>query len=62
MRILINLAAVGNLILLLTAIAILLWFMYWFGLRRIFRARRIAHARDRRLLQDAAERERPGEN
>lgn len=57
MRTLINLAALGNLMLLLAAAGILSWFLYWFGLRRIIRARRISHARDRRLLQEAAERE-----
>jgi hypothetical protein len=57
MRTLINLAALGNLLLLLAAGAILFWFVYWFGLRRIIRARRISHARDRRLLREAAERE-----
>ncbi|HEX8814981.1 MAG TPA: hypothetical protein VF753_05730 [Terriglobales bacterium] len=57
MRTLINLAAVGNLMLLLAAAAILCWFFYWFGLRRVIRARRISHARERRLLREAAERE-----
>jgi len=52
-----NLAAVWNLILLAAAIAILSWFFYWFGLRRLVRARKIAGARERRMLREAAERE-----
>jgi len=52
-----NLAAVWNLILLAAAIAILSWFFYWFGLRRLIRARKIAGARERRMLREAAERE-----
>jgi hypothetical protein len=35
----------------------LLWFLYWIYLRRILRARRIAHARDKRMLREAAERQ-----
>jgi flagellar biogenesis protein FliO len=62
MRTLINFAAIGNLILLLGVIAMLSWFLYRFGLRRIIRARRISHARERRLLQEAAERQRVSEN
>jgi len=57
MRILSNLAAIWNLILLLAAIGTLTWFFYWFGLRRLLRARRITNARDRRLLREAAERQ-----
>ena len=57
MTVLRNLVAIGNLLLLLAAIATLGWFFYWFGLRRLLRARRIAHARDRRLLREAAERQ-----
>ena len=57
MGILRNLAALWNLVLLLAAIGTLVWFFYWFGLRRLLRARRIAHARDRRLLREAAERQ-----
>lgn len=56
MRVLSNLAAIWNLILLLAAIGTLTWFFYWFGLRKLIRARRIAGARDRRLLREAAER------
>jgi len=50
-------AAVWNLLLLLAAIATLVWFLYWFVLRRFIRARKIAGARERRLLREAAERE-----
>jgi hypothetical protein len=57
MRFLLNLAAFWNLLLLLAAIGTIVWFFYWFGLRRLIRARRIAGAHDRRLLREAAERE-----
>jgi HAMP domain-containing protein len=57
MKILSNLAAFWNLVLLLVVIGTLFWFFYWFGLRRIIRARRIATSRDRRMLREAAERE-----
>jgi hypothetical protein len=52
-----NAAALWNLLLLLAVIGTLLWFAYWFGLRRLIRARRIASSRDRRMLREAAERE-----
>jgi len=52
-----NAAALWNLLLLLAAIGTLAWFFYWFGLRRLIRARRIATCRDRRMLREAAERE-----
>jgi beta-lactamase regulating signal transducer with metallopeptidase domain len=52
-----NVAAIWNLILLLAVIGTLAGFFYWFGLRRLIRARRIASSRDRRMLREAAERE-----
>jgi hypothetical protein len=52
-----NAAALWNLLLLVAVIGTLAWFFYWFGLRRLIRARRIATSRDRRLLREAAERE-----
>ena len=52
-----NLGAIWNLAMLAIAIIVLVWFLYWFGLRRVIRARRIANARDRRMLREAAERE-----
>jgi hypothetical protein len=52
-----NAAAIWNLLLLLAVIGTLVWFFYWFGLRRLIRARRIATSRDRRMLREAAERE-----
>jgi len=55
-------AAFWNLILLLAAIGTIVWFFYWFGLRRLIRARRISGARDRRLLREAAERESAGQH
>jgi len=57
MSILSNFAAIWNLLLLMAAIGVLVWFFYWFGLRRLIRARKISGARDRRLLREAAERE-----
>ena len=50
----------GNLMLWLLASGTLAWFLFFFFLRRLIRARRIAHARERRLLREAAERERAG--
>jgi hypothetical protein len=52
-----NFAAVWNLLLLLAVIGTLGGFFYWFGLRRLIRAKRIASSRDRRMLREAAERE-----
>jgi hypothetical protein len=52
-----NVAAIWNLLLLAAAIGTLGGFFYWFGLRRIIRAKRIASSRDRRMLREAAERE-----
>ena len=53
-----NLVAAWNLLLLFIVLATLAWFLYAFVLRRLIRARRIANARDRRLLREAAERAR----
>ncbi len=55
-----NLAAIGNLMLMLLSAGVLAWFLFYFLLRRLIRARRIAHARERRMLREAAERERAG--
>jgi hypothetical protein len=52
-----NAAALWNLVLLLAVIAILVGFLYGFVFRRLVRKRRIAGARDRRMLREAAERE-----
>ena len=52
-----NAAALWNLILLLVVIATLVGFLYGFVFRRLVRKRRIAGARDRRMLREAAERE-----
>jgi cytochrome c-type biogenesis protein CcmH/NrfF len=52
-----NLAALWNLALLVVVVGTLLWFFYWIYLRRILRARRMAHARDKRMLREAAERQ-----
>jgi NhaP-type Na+/H+ or K+/H+ antiporter len=50
-------AAFWNLFLLLAVIGILVGFLYGFVFRRLVRKRRIAGARDRRMLREAAERE-----
>jgi hypothetical protein len=55
-----SLAALWYLALLVLAVGTLLWFFYWIYLRRILRARRIAHARDKRMLREAAERQTNG--
>jgi peptidoglycan/LPS O-acetylase OafA/YrhL len=52
-----NAAALWNLILLLAVIVILAGFLYGFVFRRLVRKRRLAGARDRRMLREAAERE-----
>lgn len=50
-------AALWNLLLLLVVIATLVGFLYGFVFRRLVRARKIAGARDRRMLREAAQRE-----
>jgi len=52
-----NFAAIWNLLLFIGTGAVLVWFVYWFLLRRLWRAQKIAGARDRRMLREAAERE-----
>jgi hypothetical protein len=47
-----NLLALLSVALLLVAIGTLLWFFYWFFLRRLLRARRIANARFKRMMDD----------
>jgi len=37
---------------------VLLWFIYWFFLRRLIRIRRIRGIRERKLLREAAQRDR----
>jgi hypothetical protein len=39
------------------AIGTLVWFFYWFFLRRLIRARRIANLRFRRLMQELEKRD-----
>ncbi len=56
-----NLAAVWSLLLLVAVIGTLLWFFYWFFLRRMIRVRRIANARSKRMMREAAERDSGGE-
>jgi hypothetical protein len=52
-----NAAALWNLVLLLAVIATLGGFLYGFVFRRLIRKRRLAGARERRMLREAAERE-----
>ncbi|MFZ0285099.1 MAG: hypothetical protein WAL32_07695 [Terriglobales bacterium] len=52
-----NAAALWNALLLLAVIATLVGFLYGFVFRRLVRKRRIAGARDRRMLREAAQRE-----
>ena len=47
--------ALASVALLLVAIGTLLWFFYWFFLRRLLRARRIANARFRRMMREREE-------
>jgi hypothetical protein len=53
-RFLTNLAAFWNLILLAAAFVTLGWFFYAVFLKKILRARRIANARERRLLRESS--------
>lgn len=52
-----HLAAFWNLLLLIVVFLTLGGFFYTLVIRRMIRVRRIANARDRRLLREAAERE-----
>lgn len=52
-----QLAAVWNFLLLIAVFLALGGFFYTLVIRRMMRARRIANARERRLLREAAERE-----
>lgn len=47
-----NLLALWSLALLAGSLATLAWFLYWFFLRRIIRARRIANLRLRRIMEE----------
>lgn len=52
-----NVFALANIALFLFAAAVLAWFLYAIILRRLWRARRIANARMRRMLREAGERD-----
>ena len=56
MTLLNSLAALWSLGLLVVAVGVLLWFAYRICLRRMFRVRGIANARERRLMREAAQR------
>jgi hypothetical protein len=49
-------ANVWNFVLLVVALATVVWFVYSFALRRLLRARRIEGLRNKRLMREAAER------
>jgi hypothetical protein len=55
---LLGFASLFQFTLVLVIAVVLGWFLYTFFLRRIFRARRIANARERRLMREALSRER----
>jgi O-antigen/teichoic acid export membrane protein len=48
--------AIWSLVLFCAVPVVLLWFIYRVFLRRVLRARRIAHIRMRRLMEEAADR------
>jgi hypothetical protein len=50
-----TLLSLASVALLLLAIGTLVWFFYWFFLRRLLRARRIANARFRRMMREREE-------
>ncbi|PYX80182.1 MAG: hypothetical protein DMG70_25110 [Acidobacteria bacterium] len=52
-----NLLALWSVGLLLAAATTLVWFLYWFFLRRLLRARRIVNARFERLMRERREAE-----
>jgi len=52
-------ATLWNLALFVVVLTTLAWFIYSFALRRLLRARRIRAIREKRLLQEAAERKAP---
>jgi uncharacterized membrane protein YqjE len=52
-----NLFALSNVAIFVFAAAVLAWFVYAVILRRILRARRIANARMRRMMREAADRQ-----
>jgi hypothetical protein len=52
-----SLGNLWNLLLFVAIVFVLVGFVYFFFLRRLMRMRRIALARSRRLLREAAERE-----
>jgi len=52
-----QLAAIWNFLLLIAVVLVLGGFFYTLVIRRMLRVRRIANARERRLLREAAERE-----
>jgi type IV secretory pathway VirB3-like protein len=51
-----NIAAVWNLLMVLVVAATLCGFVYFLVLRRLWRIRQIAAAKERRMLREAAER------
>jgi hypothetical protein len=56
MKFVANLAGLWYLLLVLLVAVTLCGFVYWFVLRRFWRMRQIAAAKERRMLREAAER------
>jgi Na+/proline symporter len=50
-----SLLALTSVALLFAAVGTLVWFFYWFFLRRLLRARRIANARLNRIMREREE-------
>jgi Na+/proline symporter len=50
-----SLLALTSVALLFAAVGTLVWFFYWFFLRRLLRARRIANARLNRMMREREE-------
>ena len=50
-----NVFALSNVLIFVFAVAVLAWFFYAVILRRLLRARRIANARMKRMMHEAAE-------
>ncbi len=50
-----GIVGLANLALMMVAIAVLLWFVYWVFLRKLLRARRIANIRLERIMREQSD-------
>ncbi|HZQ24527.1 MAG TPA: hypothetical protein VFA89_17190 [Terriglobales bacterium] len=50
-----GIVGLANLALMMVAIAVLLWFVYWVFLRKLMRARRIANIRLERIMREQSD-------